>query len=119
MATFPLLRSGAVAQYPSSIGTGQGVQIIQFLDGLEQRFLNQGRQLRRWGINLSLLSDSELRALEEFFTSQSGDYSTFSFPDPVSGTEILNCRFGGPELTADFIGVNSNAVSFWIIETNG
>lgn len=119
MATFPLLRSGAVSQYPMGAGTGQGVQIIRFVDGLDQRFLLQGGQLRRWEINLTRLTDSEVSAIENFFRSQSGDYSVFSFPDPLSGTMVLNCRFGASEMTFDFDDVNSASSSFWIIETNG
>ena len=119
MASFPLLNSGSVTQYPSSFATGQAVQVIQFLDGSDQRFLNQGRQLRRWEVNLSLLTDAEIFAIEDFFNNQSGDYSVFSFPDPLTGTDVLNCRLGGPELALEFNNVNSSSTSLWVIETNG
>ena len=58
-------------------------------------------------------------ALESFFENQSGEYSTFSFTDPVSGQEVLNCRMADPGLTAEFNDINSSAASLWVIETNG
>ena len=119
MASFPILNSGAVTQYPSLLGTGQAVQVIRFLDGEEQRFINQGRQFRRWQVNLRQLTDREMFGLQIFFEGQLGDYSTFSFPDPISGKEVLNCRLGDPEFTVEFGDINSSAASFWVIETNG
>jgi hypothetical protein len=119
MATFPRLNTGAVSQYPTTLTVGQGVAIIRFIDGSDQRFLNQGRQYRRWKVDLTLLNDQEIHQLEQFFVSQQGEYSAFVFPDPISGTDVLNCRIGEPELGTVCTGTDVNSSTMWIIETNG
>ena len=99
--------------------TGQANQVIRFLDGNDQRYRVQGTPLRRWRIRLDLLNESEIQQLEAFFTEQSGEYSMFTFPDPVTGTDIPNCRFGEPAFFSQYVDVNVNSTSFWIIETRG
>jgi phage-related protein len=119
MATFPTLNSGAVTQYPMSVTYGQSVQVIRFLDGSDQRFLNQGRQYRKWQIRLDLLNESEMNQLEAFFLAQQGEYSIFDFPDPLSNQTVSNCRLGTAEITGDFVGVDRGSSTLWVIETNG
>lgn len=117
MATFPLLSTGAVTQYPAPLTSGQAVQVIRFLDAADQRYVTQPAMLRQWEIRIDLLTDGEIQQIEEFFTLQSGDYSSFTFPDPFTGTEVVNCRFGAPALVSEYVGVNVSSTSFWIIET--
>lgn len=119
MATFPVLSSGAIAQYPASVEFGQSVQVLRFLDGSDQRFLNQGRQYRRWQIRLDLLNDSEMNQLETFFLAQSGEYSLFNFLDPFSSRNVPNCRLGTAGIENDFAGVDNGSSILWVIETNG
>jgi hypothetical protein len=119
MATFPLLRSGAVTQYPTTVTNGQGVQVVRFLDGSDQRYLNQGRPFRQWQIRLSLLNDTEVGQIEAFFVAQSGDYSVFTFPDPIGGTNVPNCRLAAPGLVTEYMGADISSTSFWVIETDG
>lgn len=119
MATFPLLSTGAVSQYPLPAMLGQPVQVIRFLDGLDQRFLLQGRSFRRWQIRLDLLNEAELQQIESFFEAQSGDYSTFTFPDPFTGAAVTNCRIGEPLLSTDYSSFDAGSTSFWVVETNG
>lgn len=118
-ATFPLLSSGAVAQYPMAVVTGQNVQAIRFLDGSDQRYLQQGRQFRSWQIKLNLLNEAEIASLEAFFVAQQGDYLAFSFPDPFSGAMVPNCRLGAPGMESTYVGVDTGEASLWVIETNG
>ncbi len=119
MASFPLLTSGAVTQYPATVTTGQSVQVIRFLDGSDQRYLNQGRPFRQWQIRVDLLNDTELAQIESFFAAQSGDYSAFAFPDPISGTVVPNCRLAAPGLVTEYTATDSGGTSFWVMETNG
>lgn len=119
MANFPVLSSGAVTQYPAVAGSGQSAQVIRFIDGSDQRYLMQGRALRQWQIRLNLLNETELQELEAFFMAQSGDYSSFVFPDPFSGSEVANCRFAAPGFLTEYVGVDVGSTSFWVIETNG
>ncbi len=119
MGSFPLLSTGAVTQYPLGIATGQGNRVVRFLDGTDQRYRMQARMFRRWQIHLGLLNESEIQALETFFTGQLGGYSTFVFPDPYSGMEVPNCRFGGDNFLTDYEAADVSRSSFWVIETNG
>lgn len=119
MANFPTLNTGAVAQYPFPLNTGQGAQVIRFLDGTDQRYLTQARMLRSWRIELDLLNEDEIRQLEQFFVEQGGDYSVFTFPDPYTGAAVPNCRFGSGGLLSEYIGIDTAATAFWVLETNG
>ena len=119
MASFPVLSSGAVTQYPAPFTTGQAAQVIRFLDGSDQRYLLQGRIFRSWEIRLDLLNGSEIQQVEAFFSAMQGDYSAFVFPDPFSGSSVPNCRIGAPELVTDYIADDINSTSFWVIETDG
>jgi hypothetical protein len=106
-------------QYPAPVSTGQGAQVIRFLDGSDQRYLTQPRMLRQWQIRLDLLNETEIQQLEIFFASQLGDYSPFTFPDPFSGSDVPNCRVGAPALLTEYLGVDMSSTSIWVIETNG
>jgi phage-related protein len=119
MANFPVLNSGAIAQYPMSVAYRQSVEVIRFLDGTDQRFLAQGQMFRSWSIDLMLLSEDELEQIRSFFESQAGDYSCFVFPDPISGAGVANCRIGSPELELQWEGFNATAGNLWVVETNG
>jgi hypothetical protein len=119
MNSFPQLSTGAVMQYPSPLITGQGVQVIRFMDGSDQRYLAQGRSFRTWRIQLDLLNEAEIAQIESFFAQQAGDYSTFSFPDPFTGTMVANCRFAAPELVTNYLDVDNSSTLIWVIETNG
>ncbi len=116
---FPILSSGAVTQYGSPIGYVWPAQVIRFLDGPEQRFPACGNVFRRWAIDLRLLNESEVASIEAFFTAMSGEYSTFAFPDPISGTSVPNCRIGAPELISNYQDVDIAATFMWVVETNG
>ena len=119
MATFPALKTGAVAQYPLQVITGQASQVIRFIDGSDQRYMTHVRALRTWEIHLDLLDEDEISSLEAFFRGQLGSYSTFVFPDPISGSNIPFCRFGEDSLLTDYQDVDNGASSFWVIETYG
>ena len=116
---FPILSSGAVAQYGSPTGSVWPAQVVRFLDGGDQRFLAASRPLRRWLIDLRLLNESEIAAVEAFFTSMGGEFSTFTFPDPIGGVGVPNCRIGAPELISEYQSVDIAATSLWVVETNG
>ena len=116
MATFPTLKTGAVAQYSSDRARGFSTQVLRFLDGSEQRFSNYGSQLRRWAIRLSLLDESELVNLEQFFESQGGRAGAFSFTDPWDGTVYPNCSFDSDNLTLGYSRVSRGTTSVTVKE---
>jgi phage-related protein len=102
MASFPALKTGAVAQYGSDRARQYSTNVLRFLDGSEQRFPGFGAPLLQWVIRLELLDESELENLELFFESVGGRAGTFSFTDPWDGTVYSSCSFGGDVLTLEF-----------------
>ena len=119
MATFPILKSGAVTQYPLQAMTGQASEVIRFLDGTDQRYMTHAQPLRAWQIHLESLDENEVSSLEAFFRAQLGAYSTFVFPDPISGSSIPSCRFGADLLVTEYQDIDQASSSFWVIETYG
>ncbi len=97
MSSFPLLKTGAVAQYGSSKIADFATQVYRFVDGSEQRFPGFTAQLRRWAIRLSLLDEMELSALQDLFETA----KTFSFTDPLDGA-TYTARFDRDELDLGF-----------------
>ncbi len=116
MATFPTLKTGAVAQYGSSRTRGFSTQVFRFLDGSEQRFQEYRGPLRTWTIRLSLLDEAELAALEAFFASQGGRAGTFAFADPWDGTVYANCSFGEDQLASQYAGPARGAANVTVKE---
>ena len=104
MANFPTLKTGAIAQYPSSRTTQSSTQVYRFLDGSEQRFLAYAAPLHKWQIKLELLDEAELTSLEAFFTSQEGRSRSFSFTDPWDGTAYPSCSFDSDTFAGELKG---------------
>jgi phage-related protein len=102
MASFPALKTGAVAQYGSDRTRQFSTQVLRFLDGSEQRFPGYGAPLLEWVIRLDLLDESELQSLEQFFEDEGGRAGTFSFTDPWDGTVYPSCSFGSDDLELKF-----------------
>jgi len=94
MAEFPKLKTGAVAQYPSSREARLRNDSVRFLDGTFQRYRDAGAIERRWVIQLELLDEGEMAALEEFFVSMEGAFGEFTFNDPWDGQPYEHCRIG-------------------------
>jgi hypothetical protein len=93
MSAFPVLKTGAVAQYPLDRTVAYQTQTVRFMDGSRQRFRLYGPGLRRWKIRLELLDDSELAAVTEFLEQQGT--SVFPFTDPVTNILAANCIISG------------------------
>ena len=102
MASFPRLKTGALAQYPSDRTTRFSTRGYRFMDGSEQRFPGFGTPGLRWVIRLELLDEGELGLLEEFFLEQGGRAGSFSFTDPWDGAVHANCSFENDVMTADY-----------------
>jgi hypothetical protein len=91
MANFPLLKTGAVAQYPLIRTVRYSTCVLRFVDGTEQRFREHNSPVRRWVIRLDLLDEEELSRIDEFFVSEQGHLGDFSFTDPWDGMEYPSC----------------------------
>ncbi len=101
MSDFPILKTGAVLQYPARKAIRFSTGVLRFVDGAEQRFRDYQAPLRRWTIRLDLLDENELHVLREFFRAESGAAGTFRFTDPWDGAVYLNCSFENGEMTED------------------
>jgi hypothetical protein len=93
MASFPLLKTGAIAQYPFVSQTQFATDVVRFIDGAEQRFRRYPSPLRRWTVRLDFLDEGELGAAIQFFRAQRGASGTFDFTDPADGTVYPGCYF--------------------------
>ena len=102
MSVFPLLKTGAVLQYPATRVIENSTCVLQFLDGTEQRFRDYQSPMRRWTVRLDLLDESEMAAMEEFFLSEQGASGSFSFTDPWDGSTHPNCSLEGDAIAIEF-----------------
>jgi hypothetical protein len=116
VASFPLLKTGVVAQYGSDRSHDFSTQVFRFVDGSEQRFPAFGASLRHWVIRLSLLDESELTGIEAFFESVGGRAGTFSFTDPWDGTVYPSCRFEADDVALTFSDVARGSTNLTIAE---
>lgn len=98
MATFPTLKTGAVAQYPLGRGVRYSTQAVRFLDGSQQKFRSYGVGLRRWTVKLEKLDETELGAVISFVEQQQG--AVFAFADPATGDTAANCVIHGDQFDA-------------------
>ena len=116
MSTFPLLKTGAVMQYPASVIQQFRTDLVVFLDGTEQRSRKLPGPAKRWVIDLSLLDDAEVRMIEEFYLSQSGSYGSFAFTDPWSGTAYADCSFLEDSLAISFEAQDRAKMRMTVVE---
>jgi hypothetical protein len=108
VATFPALKTGAVAQYPTDRARRFSTVVYEFVDGREQRFGEYGTALRRWSIRLELLDEHELFELERFFAEQGGAAGSFTFTDPWDQTVYSDCSFEGDDIELVFAGIGNS-----------
>jgi len=115
-AEFPLLKTGAVAQYPATKTTQYSTFVVRFMDGSDQRYRQYTPTLTRWSIKLNLLDEGELHALEQFFASQQGSFGTFSFTDPWTQTVYPNCSLAQDTLPFQLTEKSQGTVSVVVAE---
>ena len=92
MATFPVLKTGALVQYPLSVVTRFATEEVYFLDGSRHVFPLQS-PLRKWIVRLDQLDPDEMTAVAAFVEAWVG--GTFSFTDPGSGSIAPKCVLQG------------------------
>ena len=95
---FPVLKTGAAAQYPLDRGVRFATQAVRFMDGSRQRFRLYGTGLRRWTLKLNLLDEQELGAVISFIEQQGS--TVFAFTDPLTGEIASTCVISGEQFNA-------------------
>lgn len=116
MSTFPILKTGAVMQYPAQRSLQFSTTALQFMDGTEQRFRSFQLPLHRWVIQLSLMDQSELHQFQEFFRGMAGSAEDFSFTDPSDGTNYPSCSLASDSMAAVLAGEWSGQTSLTVVE---
>jgi hypothetical protein len=116
MATFPQLKTGAVAQYPATKSIRFQNQTVRFLDGSEQRYRDAAGPLHQWVIQLNELDESEMTAFEQFFETSQGRLGSFAFTDPWDGTQYADCSVASDELALGSVAEMRGKTSLTVIE---
>ena len=119
MATFPKLKTNAVAQYPATKTIRFQNQVLRFVDGTEQRYRDGNGPLHQWVIRLAELDEWELSSLEQFFAANQGRLTSFAFTDPWDGTQYSNCSLASDDLALTCSGELRCAASVTVIENRG
>ena len=114
MNTFPTLKTGAVFQHPSARATSFSTDVVQFVDGSEQRFAEFSTPLHQWTVNYNALDEGELQALRNFIRQVEGSVEPFSFTDPWTGTTFPTCTLVG-ERFSDSLQAPSSSKSQLVI----
>lgn len=116
MPTFPILKTGAVAQYPATRSVRYQNQAVRFLDGTEQRYRDTHVPLHRWVIALTLLDEDERAAFGQFFEDMNGPFGTFAFTDPWDGHEYSSCSLEADNISVTSLAEMRGATSVIVIE---
>ncbi len=119
MATFPALKTGAVAQYPAARTFRYNNQVLRFVDGNEQRYRDSAGPLHRWTIRLDYLDATEMAAIEDFFLTNQGSFGSFAFTDPWDNTSYPNCSIVGDNLAELVKQEFQTGTSITIVENRG
>ena len=116
MATFPILKTGAVAQYPASTGLRFQNQVLRFLDGTDQRYRDSAGPLHGWEIRLSQMDEREMAEIEQFFVDNQGSFGSFAFTDPWDGQAYPNCSLASDEIDLTSAAEMRGGTSLTIVE---
>jgi hypothetical protein len=116
MANFPTLKTGAVAQYPATVTLRHRNQTVRFVDGVEQRYRDSARPLRRWLLMVDQLDESEASAVEKFLAENQGAFANFGFTDPWTGVHFPNCSIEDDALDISFSGEMHGSTLVTIVE---
>ena len=119
MAIFPLLKTGAVLQYPATKSLWFQNQTVRFLDGGEQRYRDSAGALHHWTIQLRELDESEMAALEQFVEDSQGRLGNFTFTDPWDGKTYGSCSLEADLLTAETVAEMRGKTSLKVAENRG
>ena len=116
MATFPKLKTNAVAQYPAAKGLRFQNQVLRFVDGTEQKYRDGPGVLHQWTIRLSELDEGEMAALEQFFQASQGRFASFAFTDPWDNAQYANCSLAGDGLELTALGPLHGMTTLVVVE---
>ena len=117
MNKFPILKTGAVAQYPMECSVACPVRVLRCIDGKEKRFRTSAKPARHWTVRLDLLDELEAVQVEAFFEAQGGRLGVFEFVDPADGTTYPQCSLEEDDFRLRFTEEN-RASAVLIVKEN-
>lgn len=91
MASFPVLSSGSVAQYPLADTRAYRTVVHQFENDKEQRYTSRVA-LREFTLTFAHISEADYTLIEEFFDARAGGFDS-TWDITVNGTLVPNCSF--------------------------
>ena len=91
-------------QYPATSSLHFQNRVIQFVDGVEQRYRDYKAPLRQWVIRLDLLDEGELAALDHFFRTEQGQGGSFAFTDPQDSATYTDCSLADDTFAIELAG---------------
>jgi len=115
-ATFPTLRTAAIAQYPLERSHKLASQSNSFLDFSRQAYRDLVVVKRSWTIALDLLDAGEIAILKAFFEQQQGRNGVFTFVDPVDSSVHNTCSFADDKFIQQQHGETANKTKVTIYE---
>lgn len=116
MPAFPTLRTGAVLQHPATRTIEYSSDIVQFMDGREQRFRIYPAPYHRWSVTLASLNETEIQQIRSFITQLNGASGIFTFTDPWDGSIYPTCSIEGDSVSDSLTGPYDGQTSFTIRE---
>jgi hypothetical protein len=119
MATFPTLKTGAVAQYPASKVFRFQNQILRFLDGTDQRYRDSAGPLYSWQIRLDQLDETEMAEMQAFFLANQGSFASFAFTDPWSGQVYQSCSLSSDSMNIASLAEMQGSTSLTVVQNRG
>ncbi|MGO9010914.1 MAG: DUF2460 domain-containing protein [Bryobacteraceae bacterium] len=119
MASFPTLKTSAVAQYPATKAVTFQNQVVRFVDGSEQRYRDCAGPLHQWVIRLNELDETEMAALEQFLESNQGSFGSFTFTDPWDNQTYNNCSFASDAMDLTSVEEMRGQTSVTVRENRG
>src|ERR1041385_8610371 len=78
MLYFPQLSSGAIAQYPLRKRSVEKTIVNRSPDGTTIKYSDRGATFREWQLAFQNLNDSEMDALQQFFSACEGRLHAFT-----------------------------------------
>lgn len=84
MLVYPQLTTGALTQFPVQRGHQLRTLVNTAADGTVVKLADPGAETVVWQLAYAALNDTELAALQQFFTAAEGTLNNFTFVDPTA-----------------------------------
>lgn len=110
MPSYPTFNGGITAQLPVEYSHEFETVRNDQETGFRYSYAQRATARKRWRIEYSTLTDSEKGTLQTFWESVFGQWDTFDFVDPLTGS-TFTARFAMESLDWTAPGPNQNAAT--------